>query len=84
MVRALIGGAVGSFIGFGFNYLGSAVPARSEKGNNLDVLLSEIEEHATDLNLHTAASGFHPHDPPGDFLPMDLTQATRVVEKMTD
>lgn len=75
MVRGLIGGAVGAFIGFGFNYLGAVAPVQHGVGSTLDVILSDIEEHSRDLDLQAASSEFHP---------MDLTQATRVIETMKD
>lgn len=72
MIRALVGGIVGAFIGYGFNYLGAAVPDRPTKGANLDVVLTEIEDKSHELEGSYA----------DDFQPLDLTKATRVIDRM--
>ncbi len=74
-VRALLASLVGAFIGFGFNYLGSSVvpPAQPTKGRSFDVTLPDTG--ADDRVLENAVPK------PSDFVPMDLTQAARVVQQ---
>lgn len=76
-VRALLAGLVGSFIGFGFNYLAaSAVPAPAPtKGRSFDVTLPDA---GPDEQLIEATV-----PKPSDFVPVDLTQAARVVQQMS-
>lgn len=73
-IRALMGALVGAFIGFGFNYLASSVaPAPPPtKGRSVDVTLPDA---GPDEQLEAAIPK------PSDFVPVDLTQAARVVQQ---
>lgn len=74
-VRALMGGLVGAFIGFGFNYLAASVVATTPpKGRGFDVTLPDTgpDEQALAAAVPKAS----------DFVPVDLTQAARVVQQM--
>lgn len=73
VIRGLVGALVGTFIGYGLNYLGAAaVPMRGTKGIAFDVVLPE------------AAGGVEPLDlsaRPENFVPMDFAQAARVIQQ---
>lgn len=75
-VRALLASLVGGFIGFGFNYLGASVvaPPQPTKGRAFDVTLPDTgpDERVLDAAVPK----------PSDFVPVDLTQAARVVQQM--
>lgn len=76
-IRALLACLVGGFIGVGFNYLAaSVVPTTpATKGRAFDVTLPEA---ASDEQILEAAL-----PKPSDFVPVDLTQAARVVQQMS-
>ncbi|HEY9857415.1 MAG TPA: hypothetical protein V6D05_16850 [Stenomitos sp.] len=75
-IRALMASLVGGFIGFGFNYLASSVmpdPAPT-KGRGFDVTLPDAAPDERTLEATVPK--------PSDFVPVDLTQAARVVQQM--
>jgi len=75
-IRSLMASLVGAFIGFGFNYLASSVvpPATPTKGRSFDVTLPDAGPDEQELAATVPK--------PSDFVPVDLTQAARVVQQM--
>lgn len=74
-IRSLMASLVGAFIGFGFNYLASSVVPTPPptKGRSFDVTLPDA---GPDEQLEATVPK------PSDFVPVDLTQAARVVQQM--
>lgn len=68
-VRAILGGAVGAFVGFGFNFLANSADSPPLKGQKLDVTLPK--EQAGGELARKAADAFQP---------LDFTQMTQVVK----
>lgn len=78
LVRTVIGAAIGGFIGYGFDYMGSAVPPTPKgPGGSFDITLPTQDLGNVDT---TSAS---PGNKKNDFVPVDLASAARVVQQMS-